>query len=557
MARALKLSFSFIGVVALAVGWYFFAPTQIGGQASYVTISGVSMEPLMHKGDLVILKKKSHYEVGDIVAYHSIDIHQVVLHKIIGRDGQHYIMRGINTPGPDREQPVFSDFVGERWIQLDGMGTWLQRAREPKSAALLAGFAVLLAGGSVGATHTRRGRRPKSTAPPLPRRSRSAPASPPLAAGLIACGLLGAFALLLCAAAFGRSTSKQVQVPNLWQEKGLFSYQGAATTGVAYPSGQVKTGQPVFLKLVRRLEVAFDYSVSSSQPPSMSGSSSLLATVTGDAGQWSRTFTLAGKQSFTGQGVHLAGTLDLAYLHSLMTRLQDTTGVPIDSFEVTIVPKIAGSGVASGSKFQTDFAPTYRLRLDTNQLAPETQGASGPLTDNAPLQTKSQPGTKSEPAHLALRLFTPTVSQARLLALALLGIALGMALLLFLGLKLRPALDEPAEIERRFGDLLVPIGSVRTSWTDPVEVESIEALVHLAERYDRAILHLIDGGLVHHYIVEEESTIYRYVAFENVSVGSAAYEAAARAQAARGAAGQVDRPAGATQVEADRPAEEW
>jgi hypothetical protein len=35
--------------------------------------------------------------------------------------------------------------------------------------------------------------------------------------------------------------------------------------------------------------------------------------------------------------------------------------------------------------------------------------------------------------------------------------------------------------------------------------------------------------------VEEESTIYRYVAFENVSVGSAAYEAAARAQAAAGA----------------------
>jgi len=152
MTRALRITFSFIGVIALAVAWYFFAPTQIGGQASYVTIRGVSMEPVMHKGDLVILRKGSHYEVGDIAAYRSTDIHQVVLHRIVGKDGQRYIMKGDNTTGPDRQRPVFADFVGERWIQVDGAGTWLNRAREPKSAALLAGLAVLLAGGSVGAS---------------------------------------------------------------------------------------------------------------------------------------------------------------------------------------------------------------------------------------------------------------------------------------------------------------------------------------------------------------------------------------------------------------------
>jgi signal peptidase I len=534
MARPIRLTLSFLGVITLAVAWYFFAPTQIGGQASYVTIRGVSMEPLLHKGDLVILKQRSHYDVGDIVAYRSTDIRQVVLHRIVGRDGQQYIMRGDNTQGPDRQRPVYSDFVGERWIQLDGMGTWLNKAREPKSAALLTGLAVLLAGGSVGATHSRRHRRPKSTTPALPRRSRPAPASPPLTAGLIACGLLGALALLLCLASFSRGTSKQVAVPNLWQEKGLFSYQASAKRGVAYPSGKVSTGQPVFLKLVRQLDVAFDYSASG-KALSMSGSSSLLAQITGDAGQWTRSFTLAGKQTFSGQSVHLQGTLDLVFLQSLMRQLQETTGVPIDSFELTIAPQIKGTGLVSGSKLQTDFTPTYRLRMDSNQLAPETQGASGPLTDNTPLRTTTQPGTTSEPAHLALRLFKPTVAQARVGGLLLLGIAVGLAFLLLVGLRLRPQLDEPSEIERRFADLLVPIGSVRSSWTDPVEVESIEALVHLAERYDRAILHLIDGGVVHHYIVEEESTIYRYVAFENVSVGSAAYEAAARAQAAAGA----------------------
>jgi hypothetical protein len=300
---------------------------------------------------------------------------------------------------------------------------------------------------------------------------------------------------------------------------------------VAYPSGSVKTGQPIFLKLVRELRVGFDYSASSSQKLSMNGKARLLATITGDGGQWTRNITLAPEQSFAQPNIHLEGKLDLAYLHSVMTRLQDTTGVAIDSFEVVITPQISGTGLVAGSALKTDYAPNYTLRMDASQLVPETQGASGPLTDNTALRTQSQSGTKSEPAHLALRLFTPTVSQARLLSLALLGIAAALALLIVASTKLRPALDEPSEIERRFGDLLVPIGSTKPSWSNPVEVESIEALVHLAERYDRAILHLIDGGLVHHYIVEEEGTIYRYVAFENVSVGSAAYEAAARAQA--------------------------
>ncbi len=551
MARAFKLTFGFIGVLALSLAWYFFAPTQLGGQASYVSTRGVSMEPLIHKGDLVILRKRSHYEIGDIVAYRSSDIHQVVLHRIVGRDGERYIMRGDNTTGPDLEHPVFSDFVGERWIQLNGAGTWLNRAREPKSAALLTGLAVLLAGGSVGATHSRRRRRPKTTTPPLPRRGRPASVSPPLTAALVACGLLGAFAVLLCLAAFSRNTSHQMQVPNLWQEKGLFSYRASAKPGVVYPSGQVETGQPVFLKLVHRLQIGFDYSASSRESLSMTGKASLAATITGDGGQWARHFTLASKQSFSGSSVHLAGTLDLAYLHSLMTQLQTATGVPIDSFELTISPSVKGSGLVAGSPLTTDFVPTYKLLMDANQLAPETMGASGALTDNTPLRTQTQAGTKNEPSHLALRLFRPTVSQARVLALVLLAISAGLVALFLASLKLRPDLDEPAEIERRFGDLLVPIGSAQAGWTDPVEVESIEALVHLAERYDRAILHLIDGGLVHHYLVEEEGTIYRYVAFENVLVGSAAYEAAARAQAA--AASQAQRSAAGYEQNAGWP----
>lgn len=542
MARAIKLTTAVLSFVIAGLAWYFLAPTQIGGQASYVTIRGVSMEPVMKKGDLVILKKKDSYKVGDIAAYRSKDVRQVVLHRIVGRDGERLIMQGDNTDAPDRERPLESELVGAKWVQLDGMGTWLNRAKEPKYSALLAGLAVLLAGGTAGAAHSRRRRRPRTTTPPLPRRSRPSPVSPPLAAALACCGLLGAIAILLALVSFARSPDKEVQVPNLWQEKGLFSYEANVKPSVAYPSGRVQTGQPVFLKLVDSLDVSFDYEASSNEDLSLTGDAKLIALVKGDGGQWVRSFTIAEESVVDGQA-HLSGEFDLAYVHSLMTKLRELTGVPIDSFELVLEPRIEANGTVGERELSSDFAPTYLLRLDDNQLIPQTMGASGPLTDNVPLRTQTNAGVRSEADNLDLKVAKPTISQARVAALVLLALAATIAILVGLRLKLRSELDEPGEIERRFGDLLVPVTSVKAGWTEPIEVESIESLVHLAERYDRAILHLVDGDVVHHYLVEEEGSVYRYVAFANVVVGSEAYVQAARAQAAQAAAArQADWP---------------
>ena len=55
-------------VLAVAV-WLLLAPTQIGGETSYVRTSGISMQPRFHTGDLAIVRPAERYKVGDIVAY--------------------------------------------------------------------------------------------------------------------------------------------------------------------------------------------------------------------------------------------------------------------------------------------------------------------------------------------------------------------------------------------------------------------------------------------------------------------------------------------------------
>ena len=58
--------------VEVAVGlWIFFAPTKLGGSSTYAVTAGVSMQPLLYKNDLAIVRSQSTYHVGDVVLYNS------------------------------------------------------------------------------------------------------------------------------------------------------------------------------------------------------------------------------------------------------------------------------------------------------------------------------------------------------------------------------------------------------------------------------------------------------------------------------------------------------
>src|SRR6476646_1672624 len=90
---------TFLTVVVAAAVYYFFAPAPLPLASNYyVETSGTSMEPLYHGGDLVIVRKKSSYKVGDITAYHNRDMNNlVVLHRITEIKDGHYIFKGDNN----------------------------------------------------------------------------------------------------------------------------------------------------------------------------------------------------------------------------------------------------------------------------------------------------------------------------------------------------------------------------------------------------------------------------------------------------------------------------
>ena len=128
-----------LGVVVLALLW----PSSLGGQMAYVFVSGESMEPTMHTGDLAVVRKRSSYGHGDIVAFKvpqgEVGAGEVVIHRVKSGDANGYVVRGDNKPADDPWTPTADDVVGERVLLIPRFGLALRTLASPIVLGILAG----------------------------------------------------------------------------------------------------------------------------------------------------------------------------------------------------------------------------------------------------------------------------------------------------------------------------------------------------------------------------------------------------------------------------------
>lgn len=126
-------------VVAVAL-WMLLAPTSAGGSLDYVTVQGTSMQPTFYTNDLVLVSKRSSYHLGDIIAYHAPNLGgAVVIHRVIGFDGDRFITKGDNNNFIDVYHPADSDIVGAKAMKIGAGAKIVSRLHQRTT------FAVLLA----------------------------------------------------------------------------------------------------------------------------------------------------------------------------------------------------------------------------------------------------------------------------------------------------------------------------------------------------------------------------------------------------------------------------
>lgn len=160
-----------LGAVALWLIWCAW-PQSLGGRVAYVRVDGWSMNPTLHNGDLVLVKRQPSYAVGDAVAYRiprgEFGAGALVVHRLIGGDGRHgYVTRGDNRNINDPWHPRTSDVVGRVRYDVPNAGAAFATASKPiwigALVALTTVFVMVLPAPKRGARGRRRAVHPNGS----------------------------------------------------------------------------------------------------------------------------------------------------------------------------------------------------------------------------------------------------------------------------------------------------------------------------------------------------------------------------------------------------------
>lgn len=487
-----------VGLLALLLCWLYVVPAQAGGATSYAMIVGGSMEPELHRGDLVLVRPREDYRAGDVVLYDDHQLGSKVMHRIVRVEGDHYVLKGDNNDFLDTARPTREQIVGALWLTAPGVGRFTSWLQEPIHAALLVGLATLVAlggGAAAGAALTGRRRRPASEAPRRPRAPRQLSTLLPFA-----CVVFG----VLTVVSFTRPTSHVVTAERAYAHEGRLDYSAAVPRSPVYPDGSVTTGEPVFLRIVPRLRVEFDYVLASHLPASARGTIGLTAKLADGRG-WSRVLQVAPEREFMGQAARVGGSIDLERVQRLTEQMQQLTGSSQGAFTFTVQPSVTIAGHVDEEAVEATFAPAVSFELADLRLQPKLDDAGA----TAFTQRRVHSGPESVPQTLRLGALELAVTAGRWLGAIGLVTSLLLAGLAFASERRRLVDEEASRIAARHGRLLVEVSAHAVDPARILDLPDVESLVRIALHHGRLILHAVERDQ-HVYLVEEGDTVFRY-----------------------------------------------
>lgn len=459
------------------------------GPFSVVTTNGISMQPRISAGDLIVVGPASSYGVGDSVAYRSAQLRTVVLHRIVAVEGDRFVFQGDNNSWLDPEKPTLDDLVGKELLHIPQGGIWMKRLSSPPALAAYA--FLLLAGGSAVATTKRQRRKERRTVSPRHRSTSAAslssmpPALQPVAATAAALGLVG---VALAGIGFTRPTTTASASLASVDSTLDFSYRATVPASAAYDGTTVTAPQPVFRALTDTVDVSYDYA-------GRAGKIAVDAELSTASG-WRSKLQLSPQQPLKAEQQGTV-TLDLSALEDRAEAAAAVTGIPASSLTVTVIPRIWMDGGGQ-------FAPELPLTLDSLTLTPSSPEALTASTSS------TEAGTGTAPAQLSALGRSVDVTTARTASLVALLLAGLMGLALAAVARLTGPVNEADRIRVRHKNLLLPVLPIVLAPGRPVvDVPDMDALATLAERYGLLVLHWERGGVTT-YVVQDEGTTYRF-----------------------------------------------
>jgi hypothetical protein len=430
-------------------------------------------------------------------------LHTVVLHRIVARDGARFVVRGDNNSWLDPEHPRTAQIVGRLWVHVPHGGTallWMHRpiVAGPAAAAV---FALLT-------STTRR------------RRHRPRPGGDMMSRPLIPGAAVAALAAVTIAAGAGTAWAfaEPARVPTtghlpIAQHVSL-TYSGAAARHTVYADGRVRTGDVVFRRLVDAIDVRATYRFTAAPPHDVGGTMALAGTITSPSG-WTLPVPLGPAVSFTRDAATVHALIRFSRLDRAVARIGAATGLPATTYSLTVAARVRAHGTVAGHPTGALSASApLGFEVDPFRVQPAASADGQPGGGGAAALDASTvvPGAVVVPAtrtnDLGFDGHRASVGTVRAGGGTLTLLAAAMTLL---GLWLRRGSRREADvIARTHRERLVTVTGGDSGAPRPViDVTSIDALVRVAERYDRLVLHRPEGD-VDSYLVDDDGLRYRY-----------------------------------------------
>src|SRR5664280_1030241 len=317
---------------------------------------------------------------------------------------------------------------------------------------------------------------------------------------LQAAGALLAVALVLGFLGFSHKPTVPAPAKTDYTQKVTFAYDAAVRVDHVRLGGRVHDGDPIFTNLIQRVHFTAAYDFTSGPEHSVGGTIALDAVVSDSSG-WKTTMSLTPQHPFAGDHAEISGDLDPRAVLAMTDRVQALTGVG-GSPTVAVTARVHSEGTLDGTPISGDIAPNYAFAVSDVQMKSHG-GSPTSSTDGSLSSAGSKPNTVKL---LVVKASVPTVRVLAVLAL-LLAVAAGIV-----GAVSRHREEQASKVERilRNHKHLIVTGDADLPPGLPVtDVADMEALVRLAKRYERLILHSKKGD-EHTFVVDDAGSIYRY-----------------------------------------------
>jgi signal peptidase I len=592
--RAKIVGIIFAAAVLLGV-WIFFAPTKLGGTSTYSITDGISMNPLLYKGDFAVIRAQSSYHVGDVVLYQSQVLHKPVLHRIILIQNGNYFFKGDNNDFVDPGYATRSELIGKLWFHVPHAGAVLGWFGVPAHAALLAGIAAM-AVVLTGTKASKGGRRRRGRSPPrlgglsltmtresTPSHGNESPATgerrsanrsgsekarpdqerrsgiamtprqvaarraPAYFEGpkstLVPLCILALLAVVFLGVGYSRPLLRTAPLNAAYRQTGTFSYSAAVNAPTAvYPSGAVKTGDPIYPSLVSSLGLSFKYHFASPLPHHVTGTIQLRTLVLSSTNTWKSLSTGTAATPFSGDTASVSTTLALNDLYALINTVSAQSGVAGANYAVDVQPIVRITGAVGGNPIRTTFSPVLPFQVAPTSLtldvpvAPAPPGATyvAPTAASA-LAAGLNPTQSGSVPHIYPNMISVARYEIRVSLLRMSGLIFAVLAVLVAGLhdilRRRKTMRSDEElIAKQVGSLIVPVDRLADNdGSARLVVLDFAHLAGLAHYLERPILYEMRDGQ-RRYEVDDETRRYVYQPASEMSPLSDAADATGRSE---------------------------